>query len=240
MRTLTHPKAKIFVVVPVYGAYDVVQMCIDHLEKNTVNSLYYVLVDDGYYDPIPFHATEKRAIIRFEAEPPEWEHKEHIVRAMDLGLDYGRRNIAFDYFVKLETDVMVQPEWDKKLLQIANEITNQGVNWATLEGKFVDLALDDPPEYVAEQERIANSWEPRHYPIKYNQMNCCLFSPALMHKPWWFSMVQTHHDIGLNEMFVQMGGNMQNIETTAVWHKHYRGTSRGLMTRKNQERGFDV
>jgi len=238
MRTHYHPHAKFLVVIPCYGQYDIVKMCVEHLEKNTTNTLYYVMVNDGYPEPLPFEATAERTIIDFKNEPPQWEHKEHIVGAMDLGLDYARRNVAFDYFVKLETDVLVQPDWENKLLEVADKLYKQGINWATLEGVYVDLAPDDPEDYVQEQIKKATEGQPRHYEVEYNQMNCSLFSPALMQKPWWFSMVTDHHDVLLSRNFISMGGNMKNIETKDVWHKHYRGTSRAEMDRLNKEKGF--
>lgn len=206
------PKRTLFIVTPVWGAYEVVQEMIEAVEKNTKNSYYHLMLNDNHPDSLKerFKTTENIGVIDVYNDPEGATHVEQIGKMMDLGLAFGKNFMTFDYLVKLESDCIVQPNWDEVLMQEMNDKT------ALIEAYSVDTELGEEPVVP----------EPSTYTKDWTEMNCCMFHPRVMNYNWCFSMVPHSVDILLSRHLRTLTDELELLETTKTWIKHYRSSSR--------------
>lgn len=214
---MNHPEKKphydIFIVTPVYGAYNRVKECVEAVKQNTSGNYLHLLLNDNFKEPMPFTPDEHLAMIDVHNDPAGTDHVEQIGKMMDLGLAYGRNFITFKNFIKLESDCMVQWDWDKILIDEASKLGH----YATLEAYSRDMPDDKPFE------------KDKTYPKDWVEHNCALFSPEIMHMTWCFSFVPHSVDIHLSRHMKTMSGDLQHYETTCTYIDHYRNSSRSQL-----------
>lgn len=207
------PNRDILIVTPVWGSYSHVQLCINAVKKNTHNSYYHILVNDNYKESLHNHIkpNENLAIIDVYNDILGEKHVEQIGKMMDVGLAFGRTGVNWKHFVKLESDCFVNKNWDKILLEELGDAVAIEAYSKNTDGKTTEAQVE---------------WkEDSTYPLEWIEMNCCLFSPIVMNKPFLFSFVEASVDVHLSAYFKRMT-HLPVLETTKTHIDHDRGVSR--------------
>lgn len=227
---------KIAIITPVYRAWNRVKQCMDAIDANTKNEYVHVLVNDASPDTPewfdPKYDTEKRKFITVPDDVPPERHTARITKMLQKGYDTLQRKYARLFVV--ESDVMVPPEWDQKMLDIVKAIERPDehpIGWNSLEAYAVDEAGN--PTYPMPQNPPLGEY---HIPdtqvhlqiTRFNDWNCILFNPKVLGLPWRFDAVPSHHDILLSKKIQSLTG-WPNFRTTDVKVVHYAGSSRELL-----------
>jgi hypothetical protein len=214
---MNHPEKKphydSFIVTPVYGAYDKVKQCVEAVKQNTRGNYLHLLLNDNFKEPMPFTPDEHLAMIDVHNDPVGTDHVEQIGKMMDLGLAYGRNFITFKHFFKLESDCIVQPDWDKILIEEAEKLGH----YATLEAYSCDVDNDGKWVVPEQKTTVGKDWV---------EHNCAIFSPEIMHMTWCFSMVPISVDIHLSRHMQTLSGDLYHYVTSKTHIVHYRNSSR--------------
>jgi len=135
------------IITPVYRAYDCVKKMCEAIDKYSVYPYLHILIDDdsGTNEPFPVEASEKRRILLMKRDYKEIKHKSGAGQAMQLGIDWanqpmfnGEKNnlVPYENTFLIESDVVVQEEWDKKMLDIVPTLPS---DWLTLDVQSINL-----------------------------------------------------------------------------------------------------
>lgn len=112
---MTNPSPKISVVVPVYNVEPYLKRCIDSLRNQTYSNMDIILVDDGSPDNCPAicdqYALENENIIAL--------HKQN--GGLSSSRNYGVNHSENEWFVFVDSDDYVEPEYVESLVKLKNQ-----------------------------------------------------------------------------------------------------------------------
>ena len=170
------------ILTPVYKSYEIVKEMTEAIGKNTVYPYLHILVDDDSgCGEFPIKASEKRRILMVKREYPGMVRKTGEGQAIQLGYDWahhavfnGQNNVLpYDHIFMIEADVIVQPEWDKKMVDVLATLPE---DWLTLdvqstnfEGKLVHPTTNWGSKVGDEREDLEVTYYPDFQCTLFNQ-----------------------------------------------------------------------
>jgi len=134
------------ILTPVYRGYDVVKKMCQAIDAHTVYPYLHILIDDdsGIDEPFPVKASVKRRILLLRRDYLGVVHKNGLGQAIQLGYDWanqpyineGMNSVPYDYTFLVEADVIVQKDWDKKMIDM---VATLPPDWLTLDVQSTDF-----------------------------------------------------------------------------------------------------
>ncbi len=134
------------IITPVYRAYGMVTKMCQAIDENTVNPYLHILIDDdsGNGEVFPVKPSQNRRIIMIKRDISGVIHKNGAGQAMQLGYDWANQifinehpnNLPYENVFLIESDVIVQKDWDKKMLDV---VLTLPTDWLTLDVQSIDL-----------------------------------------------------------------------------------------------------
>ena len=221
---------KNLIITPVYRSYEIVKEMVEAINKHSIYPFLHILVDDdsGTNEDFPVQPSEQRRIILLKRDYSGLIHKNGGGQAVQLALDYGlqtfcneKPNPKPDNVFLIEADVIVEAEWDKKMLEVKETLPE---DWLSLDQQSVDEnGQVTYPTTVS--PRLG--WERDDLEItKYPDFQVCLFSPRLLEKVN-FASIPSHFDVGVGTQTEGMG---KHYRTMLVKSKHYFFQSRQFLS----------
>jgi len=207
----------IAIVTPVWNAFNLLQECCDHIDKNTNDRFLHVLVDDNSDSMPPIQVSANRFVIGLRNDFDG--HKVHIGKSLQIGYRFAQDFINFDHFFICESDVFVPRNWDRDLILALNE------NTATIDITPVDSnGVRTYPCNVNHgigQDGILEQ-------LRYADLNACVFNPKILDNTWGFGDYPSHHDILLSRKWEELYG-MKFYRHNGVNAYHHTSGSRSLL-----------
>ena len=218
------------IITPVYRAYDKVKEMADAIDKFTVNPYLHVLVDDdsGTDEPFPVSPSKNRRIILIKRDYTGIIHKNGLGGAVQLGYDFAHQaymneksnELPYECIFSIESDVIVQAEWDKKMIEIVSTLPE---DWLTLDVQSVDAEgkLTYP---TTVSPRLG--WEREDLEIrKYLDFQVTLFNQKIFAAGVRFGDFPSHFDVMFGRKTEELVGG-RHFRTKNVYAKHYTYQSR--------------
>lgn len=226
------------ILTPVYNAFDrVVETC-EAIDKHSAYPFIHILIDDNSDGKLPISVTENRRIITIGSDIPIRVHKNQLGQAVQLGYDYAHQafmneipNPHYDHIFLIESDVVVQDEWDKKQIDLIPSLPS---GWATLDVQSIDTKgnLTYPTVNSPRYGFINDDLEHMHYA----DFQCTLFNPEVFKVGVKFSDFASHFDIQWSRKITELTGG-QHFRTKTISAIHYASSSRDIMVQKAREKG---
>jgi len=224
------------IITPVYRAYNIVlQMC-EAIDKNTVYPFYHILVDDDsrLEEPFPVKITRNRHVITIGRDfiEPNWKHQNGLGQAVQLGYDYSNyrhenaeERIPYDHVFLVESDILVKPEWDKKMIDLIPSLPS---DWATLDTTAVDETdnMTYPTKINVPLEHLNNQLAK----ITYTDYQTTMFNNEILPEKSGikFSDFRSHFDILFSRKVIELTGK-QHYRAKQIYHFHFGGQSRQFL-----------
>ena len=213
------------IITPVFKAYKFVKMCCDAIDKNTYHPYLHILVDDdsALDEPFPVKVSEKRRVLMMKRDYEGVEHKSGEGQAIQLGYDWanqpmfnGKTNsIPYDNTFMIESDVIVQEGWDKKMLDIVPTLPT---DWLTLDVQSTDLEGNLVHPTTNWGSKIGNKREDLEIMI-YPDFQCTLFNKKIFDYGMSFASLVDPCDSYFGRATSQLiGGSHYRTKLISVYH----------------------
>ena len=221
------------ILTPVYKSYEIGKECCEAIDKYSVYPFLHILVDDDsrLEEAFPVQASEKRRILMMKRDYAGVIHKNGGGQAIQLGLDWARQrffnekpNPVFDNVFLIEADVIVQEEWDKKMLEVKGTLPE---DWLTLDLQSIDKEgnLTAPTTQSSKLGYERDDLEIMQYP----DFQVTLFNPKIFEAGVKFSDLPSHFDIMFGKVTSQ-ALNGRHFRTRNVFAYHYFYSSRQFLS----------
>lgn len=222
----------ILILTPIHvnnqHSLDVLREMTEAVDTHTVNNYLHVLIDDNSkLDFLDSFISPNRRAVKMFSDFVGQPHKNQLGQALQLGLDYAnqkfcneKENEHFDAIFLIESDVIVKDQWDKRMIDEANELGKEvgQHGWYTLDC----LSVDEQGELTYPNQGNRNI---RFSPIKFAEYQCTLINPNILYPR--FSDFPSHFDILWSRELSRMNNSGERFYSTReVEVLHYPHTSR--------------
>lgn len=225
------------IITPVWKAYDIVFKMCEAIDNNTVYPFFHILIDDDSRldESFPVKITRNRHVITIGRDfvEPNWKHQNGLSQAVQLGYDYSHyrhenaeeRILPYDHVFLVESDILVKPEWDKKMIDLIPSLPD---DWASLDTTAVDekgnitypTAINVPIKHLNDQ--LAE--------ITYVDFQTSLFNNEVLPEKSGvkFSDFRSHSDILWSRKITEITGK-KHYRAKQIYHFHYGSQSRQFL-----------
>jgi len=224
----------ILIVTPVYGAFDILQKCCDAVDQNTLSNFFHVLVDDNSPTLPPILVTANRIIISLHSDHTP-VHYIHIGKCLDIGMDFGRRCVKYDYAFILESDLVVQHGWDVQLVEELHRLPDAiAVDAFPVDGQGQPTYPCDGGKPIAQLDDAEE--------VEFMPTGCTVLSPLVTeyvahHNGAGFSLYN-HVDIGFaRRIKTSIVGKFYRTQRVKVIH--YASSSRNFLVASGIPWGYE-
>lgn len=182
---------------------------------------FHILVDDNSPEIPPIEIKDNRIILALRNDVDPQKHVMQLGKCVDLALDYARNNFEFDNFFYVESDVMPMKDFDIKMLEISDKLSD----WATLDVLSVhpDTGATTYPCTV-NHRKASISEEDLLDELVYTDFQCMLMKKEMLDL-FRFNDFQSHWDIMVSRKLTELTG-LRHYRTRQVAARHYGGASR--------------
>jgi len=215
----------ILIITPVYKSYQIVRECCQAIDKNTVNPYLHILVDDdsGLDEPFPVQASENRRVLMMKRDYLGIVRKSGAGQAIQLGFDWANQpifngqnvSLPYDHVFLIEADVIVKPEWDKKMIDLVQTLPS---DWLTLDVQSTDFEgnlIHPTTNWGSKINNVNDNLENMYYP----DFQCTLFNSKIFESGINFASLVDPGDAYFGRATTNLlGGRHFRTKTISVYH----------------------
>ncbi len=221
------------IITPVYKSYEIVKEMCEAIDKNSIMPFLHILVDDDSdCGEFPVKASPSRRILMLKRDYSGVIHKNGGGQAIQVGYDYAQQAfcneqpnpLPYDNVFLIEADVIVEPEWDKKMIDL---IPTLPLDWLTLDQQSIDEQgnVGYPTTISVRLGMERDDLEIMKYP----DFQVTLFNPKIFDSGVKFSDFSSHFDISYGDKTAEVLKG-RHFRTKTVKSLHYFFQSRKFLS----------